>query len=251
MRLTATKGASILRVRRDEEYLQEMMKWMRLFNERYGSGSHPEVNFFADEPGHREFVERTLELAKDPGVVEVLASVPAEDVRRPERWSEPLFRDNVKKKYLLHEKDAKSASSSNYVRLELNSFDKKALVEAIEKENVPSTHLQVFHHVTIMHHSDRAENETEWARVCALRGQTLAIIPHSYVNVKGTIVVGVHLRDSEGKSADHLVHSGIPHVTGFVPKGFKHKDAGPLFRAAHAEGAIPISGLSFNATVMT
>ena len=99
-----------------------------------------------------------------------------------------------------------SSSSSNFVRLELSSSDKKALVEAIEKKDVPSTHLEVFHHVTLMHNSGRAENEPEWARVCELKGQTLTIIPHSYVNSEGTVVVGVHLKDSKGECADHLVY---------------------------------------------
>ncbi|GMI04735.1 hypothetical protein TrVE_jg9418 [Triparma verrucosa] len=90
VRLTATMGASILRVKRDDTYIQELLKWLRLFNTRYLGDEEPTCDFFADEPGHREFVEKTLELASGDNV-EVVEYVNSKEVRRPGGRTDSLF----------------------------------------------------------------------------------------------------------------------------------------------------------------
>ena len=90
MRLTATMGASILRVKRDDEYIFELLKWLRLFNERFLSDEEPGVDFFSSLPGHSEFVQRTSELANRDNV-EMVEYVESRAVRRPGERNEPLI----------------------------------------------------------------------------------------------------------------------------------------------------------------
>ena len=241
IRLTATKGAAILRVRKDEAYVQEMLKWLRLFNDRYGSGDrHPELNFFSDEPGHSEFVQRTLSLAKDPDLVEVLDFVRPDKVRRGS--SEGLFLDRISEK----------KSSPKYVRLELSKADREDLKNAIDQSEIPKSHLPVFRHVTLMHSSSKEENEAKWLDTCKLTGTQFTVVPHSYVNCEGIVVVGVDILDSEGREVNHIVHSGTPHITGFVPKNYRRKDTGPIFaRSSSDEKILLAENLRFSATVVS
>lgn len=90
VRLTATMGASILRVKRDDEYIFELLKWLRLFNERFLSDEEPGVDFFSSLPGHSEFVQRTSELANRDNV-EMVEYVESRAVRRPGERNEPLI----------------------------------------------------------------------------------------------------------------------------------------------------------------
>jgi hypothetical protein len=68
VRQTATRGAILLRLRRDEGWINEMKYWLGQFQIRYvKTGKIPDDNFFwNDDPGsrYRKFLSRTKELSE-------------------------------------------------------------------------------------------------------------------------------------------------------------------------------------------
>lgn len=101
VRQTATKGAILLRLNRDEEWIDEMKYFIGRFQVEYvKTGIIPEENFFwNDDPNsrYRKFLQRTLELSQS---VEQVAFIEHAGIQRMvmERGvgSEvPLFLDRV------------------------------------------------------------------------------------------------------------------------------------------------------------
>eukprot|EP01041_Mallomonas_annulata_P001988 gene1988-3866_t len=69
--LSATEGAVLYRIRRDNKYIQEMLIWLRKFYLTYCSTSTceettpPEPNFFNGEKGYFSFLEKTKRMARN------------------------------------------------------------------------------------------------------------------------------------------------------------------------------------------
>jgi hypothetical protein len=102
VRQTATKGAILLRLNRDEEWITEMKYWLGKFkNEFVDEGIIPEDNFFWDTGGERyqKFLLRTKELSES---VEFVAFIEHGNIQRVVfehgvKGEIPLFLDNVEK----------------------------------------------------------------------------------------------------------------------------------------------------------
>ncbi len=123
VRQTATKGALILRMRRDDEWIEEMLYWLHKFHSEYvEKGVVPPTNFFWENKDDEEeqtryrifvvsnmlsclyrtpnassaystafFQQKTQELRDK--MVEKVAMVPNEEIQRADSFS-PLFLDN-------------------------------------------------------------------------------------------------------------------------------------------------------------
>jgi hypothetical protein len=102
VRQTATKGAILLRLNRDEEWITEMKYWLGKFKKEFvDEGIIPEDNFFWDSGGERyqKFLRRTKELSES---VEFVAFIEHGNVQRVVfehgvKGEIPLFLDNVEK----------------------------------------------------------------------------------------------------------------------------------------------------------
>ena len=86
VRQTATKGASLIRLRRDDLWIEEMLYFLNKFQEEFVEKRlSPPPNFFwNDSDGetrlrYRNFVNRTKEIGRN---VETIASIPNRDVQR-------------------------------------------------------------------------------------------------------------------------------------------------------------------------
>jgi len=86
VRQTATNGALILRIQRDDEWIDEMMFWLNRFNSQFvEQGVPPPTNFFlegsipVDQARYQEFLEWTKRLESK---VEVLSHVPNDMIQR-------------------------------------------------------------------------------------------------------------------------------------------------------------------------
>lgn len=85
VRQTATSGAVILRLRRNDEWIEEMLHWLNRFQSDFvETGVRPPDNFFwnedcGDDDRYRNFVRWTRELGND---VEVLDQVKNRDIQR-------------------------------------------------------------------------------------------------------------------------------------------------------------------------
>jgi hypothetical protein len=86
VRQTATTGALILRLQRDDDWINEMLYWLEQFQTRYvEAGIPPASNFFwKDEEGNKneryqEFVQHTKDVANS---VEILHHVPHKEIQR-------------------------------------------------------------------------------------------------------------------------------------------------------------------------
>ena len=84
VRQTATTGALILRIHRDDEWIDEMLYWLQRFQQDFvEAGVEPEPNFFFDSPEdgprYRSFLERTKKLASK---VDLVARVPHKSIQR-------------------------------------------------------------------------------------------------------------------------------------------------------------------------
>ena len=91
VRCTATRGAVVLRLRRDRAYEAQMLHFLGRFGAEFASSPRaapPPADFWADEPEHARFVAATLAYAESAEVLEVVA--PA-DVQRAGRDDEPLL----------------------------------------------------------------------------------------------------------------------------------------------------------------
>eukprot|EP00579_Thalassiosira_antarctica_P010596 CAMPEP_0201920698 /NCGR_PEP_ID=MMETSP0903-20130614/9238_1 /ASSEMBLY_ACC=CAM_ASM_000552 /TAXON_ID=420261 /ORGANISM="Thalassiosira antarctica, Strain CCMP982" /LENGTH=568 /DNA_ID=CAMNT_0048457499 /DNA_START=51 /DNA_END=1757 /DNA_ORIENTATION=+ len=105
VRQTATKGAILLRLQRDEEWIQEMKYWLGKFQCNFvEKGKVPEDNFFWDDnpnSRYRKFLQRTIELSDN---VEQVAFIDHGQIQRMvmERGfggdsTVPLFLDRINK----------------------------------------------------------------------------------------------------------------------------------------------------------
>lgn len=98
VRQTATRGAILLRLQRDEEFISEMLFWLGEFKSRFvDDGCMPKENFFwSDDPSsrYRKFLDQTKRLSES--VTEV-ATIENTDIQRQlsEKGRAPLFLDRV------------------------------------------------------------------------------------------------------------------------------------------------------------
>ena len=100
VRQTATKGAVILRLQRDDEWIDEMLYWLNEFVDRFvNQGEPPPPNVFWDGNEHsggeryRKFVVRTKEISLS---AQLVARIPHGDIQRvigSKRHIIPLFLD--------------------------------------------------------------------------------------------------------------------------------------------------------------
>jgi hypothetical protein len=83
VRQTATNGALIMRIHRDDDWIDEMMYWLNRFQADYVEKQVPPPNDFFwsgnDKDRYKQFLQRTKELESK---VEVLKHVPNTDVQR-------------------------------------------------------------------------------------------------------------------------------------------------------------------------
>jgi len=100
VRQTATKGALLLRVHRDDAWIDEMLYFLSRFQDEFvQSGNPPPPNFFLlknethkdDHRRYRAFLDRTLEIKSRN--VEVIAHIPQEQIQRGAEKNSPLFLD--------------------------------------------------------------------------------------------------------------------------------------------------------------
>ena len=97
VRQTATKGALILRMQRDDEWIEEMLHFLHQFQINYvEKGVPPPTDFFWNNPDdrseqsrYRRFVNRTQELR---GQVKVVAVIPNDEIQRVQGRA-PMFLD--------------------------------------------------------------------------------------------------------------------------------------------------------------
>ena len=100
VRQTATKGAVILRLQRDDEWIDEMLYWLNEFVDRFvNQGEPPPPNVFWDDNEHsggeryRAFANRTMEISLS---AQLVARIPHGDIQRvigSRRHMIPLFLD--------------------------------------------------------------------------------------------------------------------------------------------------------------
>jgi len=101
VRQTATKGAILLRLKRDEEWIQEMKYYLGEFQMRYvKTGKIPNDNFFwDDDPSsrYRKFLQRTKDLSN--GVEQIAfidhGRIQRAVIERGVKGEVPLFLDRV------------------------------------------------------------------------------------------------------------------------------------------------------------
>ncbi len=86
VRLTATSGALVLRVRRDDDWIEEMLYWLNRFQLDFvESDEPPPPNFFFhsssddDKKRYADFLQKTVALQQK---VEVVANIPHAEIQR-------------------------------------------------------------------------------------------------------------------------------------------------------------------------
>ena len=98
VRQTATRGAILLRLQRDEEFISEMLYWLGEFKKRFvDTGSMPQEDFFwSDDPSsrYRKFLAHARRLSDS---VTELATIDNASIQRQlsENGRAPLFLDRV------------------------------------------------------------------------------------------------------------------------------------------------------------
>ena len=79
VRQTATNGAIILRIHRNDTWLNEMMYWLQEFYSRYVLPQKPpEDNFFWNEPRYQQFIQST----KNDIQIDVVDTIPHSSIQR-------------------------------------------------------------------------------------------------------------------------------------------------------------------------
>jgi hypothetical protein len=95
VRQTATQGAMVIRMHRDEDWIEEMLYWLHRFQSDYvEKGIPPPENIFwkgdkEDSDRYRRFVNRTLEIKK---TVQIVSHIPSDMIQRVEEEA-PFFLD--------------------------------------------------------------------------------------------------------------------------------------------------------------
>lgn len=86
VRQTATTGALIIRLYRNDDWIEEMLYWLHQFQTHYVEPQvPPPTNFFWEDDRYRAFVQRTNDLVvvnTDSHAVELLAHVEHKDIQR-------------------------------------------------------------------------------------------------------------------------------------------------------------------------
>lgn len=81
VRQTATNGALLLRIYRNEEWIQEMLYWLHQFHVQFVLQEQPPpINFFSNNPRYRSFLHHTCKLATTS--VEVITHLDHKDIQR-------------------------------------------------------------------------------------------------------------------------------------------------------------------------
>ena len=108
-----------------------------------------------------------------------------------------------------------------YVGLFLQKQQKENLIKLIpEMKDVPKKKTRKhFGHTTLGH---RLANPDEWEKAKTAIGLMVNLVITGYV-VKGddTIVVRTQVQDRDGNDRNDLVLSGVPHITGVLPRAMK------------------------------
>jgi hypothetical protein len=95
VRQTATQGALILRMHRDDDWIEEMLYWLHRFQQDYvEKDCPPPMDIFwagekKDSDRYKQFVKRTLEIRN---TVEVVSHIPSDMIQRVEEDA-PFFLD--------------------------------------------------------------------------------------------------------------------------------------------------------------
>lgn len=86
IRQTATNGALILRIKRDNDWIKEMLYWLARFHDDFvRSGKPPPPNFFwnstdsAERTRYHQFLERTKQIESN---ADVLDHIPNRKIQR-------------------------------------------------------------------------------------------------------------------------------------------------------------------------
>lgn len=94
VRQTATNGAIILRVHRNDEWIEEMMYWLQRFMDDYVNvGKVPPPNFFFEEDRYKAFLEMTIDLSKGVEFVDYVSHGAIQRVLADRGLALPLFLD--------------------------------------------------------------------------------------------------------------------------------------------------------------
>lgn len=81
VRQTATSGALIIRVHRDNAWIQEMLYWLQCFHDEFVEPQLiPPEDFFFSNPRYQQFLNQTQQLESNR--VEVVARIPHSEIQR-------------------------------------------------------------------------------------------------------------------------------------------------------------------------
>jgi hypothetical protein len=81
MSSSATRGANIFRVRRDDAVMNSMLLFIARFNARHGNGRPPPTpNFMSGVAGYSQFLDRLKRACREH--VQLVAHIPHDDVQR-------------------------------------------------------------------------------------------------------------------------------------------------------------------------
>ena len=144
-----------------------------------------------------------------------------------------------------------------YLKLDIQKKDKKRLQGLVpEFKSVGDGHKVFLQHVTTSTTNDK---DPKWKAKKAMKFDRtpIRIVPHSYyykvIDRKTHIVILVDLFDKTGKeSMNHLVFSGVPHITTVLPEGMAPKESIQLVRNAEEGDIKPITlpkGFSITSTM--
>jgi hypothetical protein len=91
--LSATRGAQLYRLHRDDKYIENMFFWLQKFYTlhvlaRGGKGQSPKQNFFQGQNGYNIFLDRTVAIASN---AELIASIPQKEIQRSDENIEFFF----------------------------------------------------------------------------------------------------------------------------------------------------------------
>jgi len=144
-----------------------------------------------------------------------------------------------------------------YLKLDIPKDKKKKLKQMIpEMIQIEEGHKVFLHHVTTSTTNDK---DPKWKEKKAMKFERtqIRIVPHSYyykvIDGKTHIVILVDLFDNTGKeSMNHLVFSGVPHITTVLPEGMAPKESVQLVKNAEEGDIKPITlpkGFSITSTM--
>lgn len=80
--LSATKGATLFRVKRNDEFIFQMMTWIQKFHKKYilnNSKIIPTENYFLKDQGYLEFLDLTMKICAES---KIIANIDNSDIQR-------------------------------------------------------------------------------------------------------------------------------------------------------------------------